>query len=281
MRKIHPVRGPELLIAPRATAGPTPAAVTRLASYYGNGAARPPALLRANMVVSADGAVSVDGRSAGLSGPADRMVFTVLRSLADLILVGAGTARAERYRPVQADEIWAGLRPAGAPVPPIAVVSGRLNLDADSKLLAAAGPDARTIVITTAAASPDRRVAIARRAHVIEAGEDRVDFAAAVRALRELGYARILTEGGPTLLGHLAEAGLLDELCLTTSPVLAGGPAGRILTSPPLCGARLSLAHVLADDGFLFSRYLRAADVAPHAASSTSGTCGAGRETAP
>ena len=137
------------------------------------------------------------------------------------------------------------------------MVSGRLDLDPDSKLLAAAAPDAQTIVITTAAASPDRRVAIARRAHVIEAGEDRVDFAAAVRALRELGYARILTEGGPTLLGHLAEAGLLDELCLTTSPVLAGGSASRILTSPPLCGARLSLTHVLADDGFLFSRYLR------------------------
>ena len=133
------------------------------------------------MVASADGAVSVDGRSGGLSGPADRMVFTVLRSLADLILVGAGTARAERYRPVQADEIWAGLRPAGAPVPPIAVVTGRLDLDPDSQLLAAAAPGAQTIVITTAAASPDRRAAIARRARVIEAGQDRVDFAAAVR----------------------------------------------------------------------------------------------------
>jgi riboflavin biosynthesis pyrimidine reductase len=257
VRKIHPVRGPDLQVAPRATAGPTPAAVTRLASYYGNGAASPPPLLRANMVVSADGAVSVDGRSGGLSGPADRMVFTVLRSLADLILVGAGTAKAERYRPVQADEIWAGLRPAGAPVPPIAVVSGRLNLDPDSRLLAAASPVAQTIVITTAAASPDRRAAIARRARVIEAGQDRLDLVAAIRALHELGYSRILAEGGPTLLGHLAEAGLLDELCLTTSPVLAGGPAGRILTAPPLCGARLSLTHVLADDGFLFSRYRR------------------------
>jgi riboflavin biosynthesis pyrimidine reductase len=256
VRKIHPVRGVDLEVVPRATQGPTPAAVTTLASYYGNGAAGPHAVLRANMVVSADGAVSVDGRSGGLSGPADRMVFTVLRSLADLILVGAGTARAERYRPVQADEIWAGLRPAGVPVPPIAVVSGRLNLYADSPLLAAAAPAAQTIVITTAAASPDRRAAIARRARVIEAGQDRLDLVAAVRALHELGYGRILAEGGPTLLGHLAEAGLLDELCLTTSPVLAGGSAGRILTSPPLC-ARLSLAHVLADDGFLFSRYVR------------------------
>jgi riboflavin biosynthesis pyrimidine reductase len=208
------------------------------------------------MVASADGAVSVDGRSGGLSGPADRMVFTVLRSLADLVLVGAGTVLAERYRPVQADEIWAGLRPAGAPVPAIAVVTGRLNLDPDSQLLAAA-PDAQTIVITTAAAPPDRRAAIARRARVIEAGQDRLDLVAAVRALHELGYARILTEGGPTLLGHLAEADLIDELCLTTSPALAAGSAGRIISAPSPCAARLSLAHVLTDDGFLFSRYLR------------------------
>ena len=209
------------------------------------------------MVASADGAVSIDGRSGGLSGPADRMVFTVLRSLADLILVGAGTVRAERYRPVQAAEIWAGLRPAGAPVPAIAVVTGRLDLDPDCPLLTAAAPGAQTIVITTGTAPPDQRAAIARRARVIEAGEDRLDLAAAVSALHGFGYRSILTEGGPVLLGHLAEADLLDELCLTTSPVLAGGSAGRILTWPSACAARLSLAHVLTDDGFLFSRYLR------------------------
>jgi riboflavin biosynthesis pyrimidine reductase len=235
-----------------------PAAVTQLASYYGNGAARPDALLRANMVASADGAVSLQGRSGGLSGPADRMVFTVLRSLADLILVGAGTVRAEHYRPVQADEIWTGLRPAGAPVPAIAVVTGRLDLDPDSPLLTAAAPGARTIVITTGAAPPDKRAAIAQHARVIEAGQDRLDLAAAVGALHGLGYASILTEGGPTLLGHLAEGGLLDELCVTTSPILAGGTAGRVISGATADAAsQLALAHVLTDDGFLFSRYVR------------------------
>jgi len=210
------------------------------------------------MVASADGAASLDGRSGGLSGRADRMVFTVLRSLADLILVGAGTVRAERYRPVQAAEIWTGLRPIGAPVPAIAVVTGRLDLDPDCPLLtAAAAPGAQTIVITTAAASPDRRATIARRGRVIEAGQDRLDLAAAVSGLRRLGYASILAEGGPTLLGHLADADLIDELCLTTSPVLAAGSAGRIITSPSGPAARLSLTHVLHDDGFLFSRYQR------------------------
>jgi riboflavin biosynthesis pyrimidine reductase len=231
--------------------------VTQLASYYGNGAARPHAVLRANMVSSADGAASVDGRSGGLSGPADRMLFTVLRSLADLILVGAGTVRAERYRPVQADEIWAGLRPAGAPVPAIAVVTGRLDLDPNSRLLTAAAAGAETIVITTAVAAPELRAAIARRARVIEAGQDRLDLAAAVRALHALGYESILTEGGPMLLGHLAEACLLDELCLTTSPVLAGTAADRIVCSASPLAAQLSLAHVLADGDFLFSRYVR------------------------
>lgn len=185
------------------------------------------------------------------------MVFTVLRSLADLILVGSGTVRAERYRPVQADEIWAGLRPPGTPVPPIAVVSGRLDLDPDCLLLSGAAPGAQTIVITTAVAPPDQRAAIARRCRVIEAGEDRLDLIAAVSALRRLGYASILAEGGPMLLGHLADADLIDELCLTTSPVLTSGPAGRMIISDNSTAVRLSLAHVLHDDGFLFSRYQR------------------------
>jgi riboflavin biosynthesis pyrimidine reductase len=257
VRKIHPVRGPELPVVPRATAGPPPPAVVTLASYYRNEAASPHAVVRANMVTSADGAVSVDGRSRGLSGPADRMLFTVLRSMADLILVGAGTVRAEHYRPVQAAELWTGLRPPGAPVPAIAVVSGRLNLEPHSHLLTGAAPAARTIVITTAAAPPDRRAAVARNARVIEAGQDAVDFTAAIAALRSFGYASILTEGGPTLLGQLAEAGLLDELCLTTSPLLTAGRASRSTISASQITTKLSLAHVLTDSGFLFSRYVR------------------------
>jgi riboflavin biosynthesis pyrimidine reductase len=217
------------------------------------------------MVASADGAASLDGRSGGLSGPGDRMVFTVLRSLADLILVGAGTARTERYRPAQAAELWQQLRPADAPQPAIAVVSARLNVDPDGQLLTGAAAAARTIVVTTADAPRDRKAAIARNARVIEAGDRQVDMAAAVTALRSLGYARILCEGGPSVLGQLAAVGLIDELCLTTSPLLATGQAGRIV-SPSTTGTRagaaadlttrLSLAHLLADENFLFSRYL-------------------------
>lgn len=257
MRKIFPVEGPDLQVTPQVTPGPTPAAVAELAYYYGNGVAHADAFLRANMVASADGAASFGGRSGGLSGPADRMLFAVLRSLADLILVGAGTVRTERYRPVQAARIWAGLRPADAPVPAIAVVSGSLDLDPDSSVLTGAAPGAQTIVITTGAAPPDRRGAVEKHARVIEAGNDRLDLVAAVSELRGLGYGSILTEGGPALLGQLAAADLVDELCLTTSPVLAGGSASRITTCLSALSAPLSLVHVLHDDGFLFCRYRR------------------------
>ena len=267
MRQIYPVQGPDLQLAPKATAGPLPAAVAQLARLYQNGAAADPADTRArgwvhaNMVASADGAVTLDGRSGGLSGAADRMVFTVLRSLADVVLVGAGTTRAEHYRPVRPDEIWTRLRPAGAPLPPIAVVTGSLDLTGCERLLTAPAGPAQTIVITTSTAPAGRKAAIAGRARIIEAGVHRVDVGAAVRELANLGHARILTEGGPMLLAELAGAGLLDELCLTTSPLLAGGQAGRIVTSLPNSGggrraSRLSLAHVLADDDFLLCRYL-------------------------
>lgn len=261
MRQIYPAPGPDLAVETAPRPGEPPDAIRELARLYGNGAATAPAArrLRANMVASTDGAASLDGRSGGLSGPGDRMVFTVLRSLADIILVGAGTARAERYRPAQAAGLWTGLRAPEAPPPAIAVVTASLHLDPEGALLTEAAANAQTIVITTAAAPAERKRAIARHARLIEAGDQDVDLGAAAAELGRLGYSRILCEGGPTLLGQLAAAGLVDELCLTTSPVLAAGQAGRIASSPPGGTAitGLSLASVLADDSFLFSRYQR------------------------
>jgi riboflavin biosynthesis pyrimidine reductase len=265
VRQIYPVPGKDLQLAPSVTAGPLPAAVEELALLYGNEADQASAdrpWLRANMVASADGAANLDGRTGGLSGPADRMVFTVLRSLADVVLVGAGTVRTERYRPVPPEEIWAQLRPPGAaPVPAIAIVSASLDLDPQSRLLSRASQHAPTIVLTCAAAPADRKAALAEGARIIEAGDQRVDLAMAIAALADSGYRQILTEGGPALLGQLVAADLLDELCLTTSPLLAGGQAGRILTAPGAPGGgvtRLHLALVLAHAGYLLSRYLRA-----------------------
>jgi riboflavin biosynthesis pyrimidine reductase len=140
-----------------------------------------------------------------------------------------------------------------------AVVSARLDLDPASRLFAAAPPHARTIVITTAQAPPDRRAALAGRADVIVAGDDTVDLDAAVSALADRGHRRMLTEGGPRLLAQFIAAGLLDELCLTVGPLLAGPGASRIVAgalsaAPPV---PLQLAHVLDDSGFLLCRYTR------------------------
>ena len=267
MRKIHPVRGPDLKVARRVKPGPTPAAVTELASYYGNGQ-RPATAgrlwLRANMIASTDGAAELGGKSGALGGPADRMVFTVLRSLADVILVGAGTARAEHYRPVRAADVWPDLRAGRVPTPAVAVVTDSLNLDACARLLTSAPAGAQTIVLTSAGAPSDKLAALADCTRVIVAGEQHVDMRTALAALAGLGYRQILAEGGPHLLGELVSHGLLDELCITTSPVLAAGAAGRIAASAdpdatPVPAARLSLAHVLAHESFLLSRYIRVA----------------------
>lgn len=236
--------------------------------------------VRANMIASADGAAAVNGRSGGLAAGGDREVFALLRALADVIVVGAGTVAAEHYRPARVAARWAGLREGRAPTPAIAVVSGRLTLSPAEPLLADAPADARTILITAESAPAQRRAALAATADVIVAGEHRVDIRAAIGALAQAGHRRILTEGGPHLLGQIAGAGLLDELCLTISPLLAGGPAGRIIQAtaqPTETTAQpgddpglgpLILAHVLEDQGHLLCRYLRPGQ--PDGAESTS-----------
>jgi riboflavin biosynthesis pyrimidine reductase len=190
----------------------------------------------------------------------------MLRAITDVIVVGAGTARAEGYRPVRPGTEgtrWAWLRHGRPPSAPIAVVTRQLDLDLASPLLAASPAHARTIVITTEAAPAGRRAAAAATADVIIAGQESVDVRAAVDALAGRGYRRILTEGGPRLLSHFIDADVLDELCLTFSPVLAGAEAGRIVAGagPPWGGSRvrpLTLAHVLAaDGGYLLCRYVR------------------------
>jgi len=212
--------------------------------------------LRANMVTSADGAASLGGASAGLSSAADRHVFALNRTLADVILVGASTARVERYAPVRVRELWRHLRAGRTPTPPIAVISGRLALDPASPLITDAPPDARTIVITTAQAPENVRAEVAKHADVIVAGQVAVDMNAAVEALHDHGHQRILAEGGPGILTQLIAAGLLDELCLTISPLLAGPGAPRILSGSPMAKALpLTLVHTLEDAGFLLCRY--------------------------
>ena len=206
--------------------------------------------VRANFVSSLDGAATLSGKSAGLSSDADRALFHLLRSLADVVLVGAGTARAENY---------GGAKPVNGQAPPIAVVSKALDLDQSSRLFTDA--TVRPIVVTCAASPDEIRDRLSAVADVIVAGDADVDLGLALEVLAERGLGRVLCEGGPHLLGSLATSGVLDELCLTLSPVIAGGNAGRIVAGYlPEVVEPMHLRHVLEEDGHLFLRYSTAAD---------------------
>ena len=212
--------------------------------------------VRLNMIVSVDGGTSWNGVSGGLGGPADKALFAVLRSLTDVVLVASGTMRAERYGPaVLPPEIQDERRARGQKaVPPIAVVSGSAKFDWGSPFFAAATE--RPYIITVASADEDARKRASDRAEVIIAGEQTVDLAVAVAELGARGAHSILAEGGPTLNGELAKQQLLDELCVTLSPLLASGDAKRFIAGSMLDAlGRLHLISICEADEYLFLRY--------------------------
>jgi riboflavin biosynthesis pyrimidine reductase len=219
-----------------------------------------PGGIRVNFVSSADGAVALQGRSRGLQTPGDNQVFAVLRDLADVVLVGAGTARDEGYRPVVPDERRQAARERFglAPLLPIALVSARLDLDVSGPLFTGDERSARTIVITHAATSIEKRRQLEEVADVIVAGADSVDFTSARDQLAKRGLTRVLSEGGPSLFGRLLAHQVVDELCLTVSPLLAGAGSGRIVAGEPWPDdfvPNLSLHTLLEEDHALFYRY--------------------------
>jgi riboflavin biosynthesis pyrimidine reductase len=208
------------------------------------------------MVASADGAATLEGRSGGLSTAADHQLFLQLRTLADVILVGASTVRAEDYGPAKPrpDARERRIAEGLEAVPPIAVVTGSLDLDPTARFFTEAV--VRPIVITTDDADPDRRAVLEGVADVIAAGTGRVDLDTALDLLAERGLTRVLTEGGPALLGGLVAADRLDELCLTIAPVITGGHAKRVTDGGPVDPpARMRLAHVLEEEQALFLLY--------------------------
>ncbi|WP_327679207.1 pyrimidine reductase family protein [Streptomyces sp. NBC_00467] len=231
-----------------------------LADAYAYPDALQGAWLRANMVSSLDGAAQHDGRSQPLSSDTDMRIFGTLRGLADAVVVGAETVRLEGYRPARAREAFAERRAAAGqgPAPAIAVVSASLKLDFTLPLFTE--PLVPTLVLTGAAAPPERvREAEKAGAEVVVAGDGPgVDPPRALRALAERGLRRLLTEGGPRMLGQFAASGVLDELCLTVSPTLTVGDAQRITGGPGLAvPARFAPTSVLEEAGFLFTRYRR------------------------
>ncbi len=248
-----------------------------------------------NMIASADGAVAVGGASRGLGSPADQAVFQAVRACADWILVGAGTVRAERYRlPRPSAAALEARRQAGrSDRPGLAVVSAGLDFDPGLPMLADQRPgEARPLILTGPDAPRDRAEHLAGTAEVVRLEPPAIPLAEAARigspaatlgelgrmeppaappaetarigspaaALGELGRRGakvVLSEGGPTLNAWLADAGMIDELCLSIAPLLAGGPSPRLIHGAALAGPlTLELAHLLEEDGMLFARYL-------------------------
>ncbi|NKS52095.1 pyrimidine reductase family protein [Rhodococcus hoagii] len=216
--------------------------------------------IRTNFVSSIDGAVTVDGVSAGLGTPADKRVFAVLRELADVVVVGAGTVRSENYGGARTDADSAARRGRSglAAVPPIAVVTASARLDPASRLFT--DTTVPPLVFTSAAADASRVQRLRDAGADVEiVAEREIGGTDVVATLGRRGLRRVLCEGGPGLFGTLIADGVVDELCLTTSPVLVGGAAGRIAHSSIASPTAMSRAHVLADDdGTLLTRWVRA-----------------------
>ncbi|MFC9694461.1 pyrimidine reductase family protein [Kribbella sp. NPDC056951] len=214
--------------------------------------------LRANFVSSLDGAVEIDGQSKALSSDSDSRVFSMIRRLADVVLVGAGTIRDEGYSPLRlsaASRTWRTAQ--GLPEnPTLAVVSSRLELSPVNPIFQSA---VRPIIVTHEASPTDRREALAEVADLIVLGAAEVDLPAVLKELAARGLPQVLSEGGPHLLGALTSADLVDELCLALAPLLAGPGSGRITAGRPTTLTRkLKLTTmVAAPDDYLFFRYLR------------------------
>jgi riboflavin biosynthesis pyrimidine reductase len=171
-------------------------------------------------------------------------------------MVGAGTLRVEGYGPLllRAEHRQARGELGRAEHPTLVIVSARLDLDPEHPMLAEA--PVRPVVLTHAASPAEQRDALAKVADVLVHGEIAVDLPAALDALAARGLATVLSEGGPHLLGALTAADLVDELCLTVAPLLAGPGAGRITAGPPGSAPReLALRHVLAAGDELLLRY--------------------------
>ncbi|HTF50774.1 MAG TPA: pyrimidine reductase family protein [Pseudonocardia sp.] len=209
--------------------------------------------VRVNFVTSLDGASTIDGRSASLGSPGDQRIFRVLRALADVVLVGAGTVRAEGYAGDLVDDHQRDIRTSLglAPIPRKAIVSHALNLDTRAPVFS--GP--RPIVITHHAVDQKKKAELAEVADLMVCGDTSVDLELAIQLLARDGLHKVLCEGGPSLFGALIEKSVADELCLTLTPVLAGDRAHRLVQTREQILAAVQLEHILEEDSALFLRY--------------------------
>lgn len=195
-----------------------------------------PDWLRLNFVTTVDGAVTGrDGLSKSIQNAQDQRVFEALRADADVIVVGAGTVRAEAYQP----------NPQ-----PFVVVSRSGSVP---ESLRAGSLD--RVHLATVADNPqlgEARALLGDRVWVL--GEQSVDLTALRQRLRDTGFGHVLCEGGPRLAHDLLAAGLVDELCLTVVPRLLSGEHRRLLAGTDL-DVRLELAGMWTADSTLLQRW--------------------------
>ena len=207
------------------------------------------------MVASVDGAVAVDGLSGGLGGEADLLALSRLRASNDVSLVGAGTVRMERYRPLtgstrrREDRAERGLRAA----PRLAIVSRSGQLDPELPVFD--DPDERPLLLTCERADPAALARLEDRAEIHVLGEGTVPIERALDHLADLGLPRVLCEGGPRLNQTVVAADRVDEVFLTLAPALVGGPAARIVHGDRGVPHGLALVSVFESDGDLLLRY--------------------------
>ncbi|MCB1274615.1 MAG: pyrimidine reductase family protein [Leucobacter sp.] len=223
-----------------------------------SGAAGGVAHVRMNFVSGADGAVTSGGHSGQLGGPHDRLIMRVLRAMADVVLVSAGTVRSEGYGGLNLPaEFLAWRAEHVSPHPPrIAIATQALGLEPEMSVFRKA--EVRPLIVAPRARVREAGDRFDGAADLLGCGETELDLAEVLAELARRGEGRVLCEGGPQLFGSLLERDLVDEVCLTVSPTFTAGRAGRIATSPTEVFRSYALDPPLVDDdGFLFLRYRR------------------------
>lgn len=230
-----------------------PESADELDRYYGQA----PVGVRANMITALDGGAAFDGRTKPITDPADQLLLVHLRSFADVILVGSTTVAAENYGPVRMSaQLQQRRKEQGlAELPRLAVVTVRGALSPELRIF---NDESRRPVIITVARTASQRPELSDLGEVVIAGEDVVEPTAMLNALRDIGLGHVLCEGGPYLLSTLIDADLIDDMCLTVAPYLAGS---QPTTPPPksslVAPTRLALRHVLQRNDLLYLRYTR------------------------
>lgn len=207
-----------------------------------------------NMISSIDGGTAVSGKSSDLGDDDDSELFKAIRAVPDVILVGAGTVLAENYKPVTLDAERRERRVSlgSAETPTLAILSGRLSIDTEARVFG--DPDHKPLLITSTDANPSKLVLLGDAADVAILPDLKPET-----ILHHLGAASVvLLEGGPTLNGHFASAGLIDEVNLSISPTLLSGGSARIASGPQLIPPQaMTIDRVLLGEKMLFVRYLR------------------------